>query len=69
MVKKMKYQIPSIKFQISTNDQNQNPLTLPLSPQGRGRGEGWLLEIGDLDLFGIWSLEFEMNSRIRSQLC
>jgi hypothetical protein len=27
------------------------------------------LEIGDWDLFGIWSLEFEMNSHVWFQIC
>jgi hypothetical protein len=50
MDKKIKHQIPS------TNDQNPNPLTLPSPP--RGEGKGWLLEIGDWNLFEILDLEF-----------
>jgi hypothetical protein len=36
----------------------QFPLTPPSPPRGEGKGEGWLLEIGDWNLFDIWDLEF-----------
>jgi hypothetical protein len=53
-------QIPSTNNQISSNDQYPNsnfPLTLSLSPLGRGWGEGFW-SFGDWLLFGIWDLGF-----------
>ena len=64
-----KFQISSTKFQISSKFQFQNcqddsfsPLTLPLSPVGRGRGWGESqiclprIYLG----FDIWNLEFNL---------
>jgi hypothetical protein len=58
---KEKHQFPSTKFQINSNDRNsrsQIPSPPPSPLRGEGGGEGWSLEIGVLNLFGIWDSSF-----------